>query len=139
MPKEPWVNLFVARATRRIPPALTGCVLTRTAWETHWCSQWGCCKPPEVEMDNSDFEEPPAKWKTMPRFASPLSPSKMDTICQCYVPRNTKKATSWAVRAFEQWRDQRNEKSSKECPSDLLEKPTADSLNRWLPRFVVEA
>ena len=33
MPKEPWVNLFVARATRRIPPALTGCVLTHTAWE----------------------------------------------------------------------------------------------------------
>ena len=31
--KEPWVNLFVARATRRIPPALTGCVLTHTAWE----------------------------------------------------------------------------------------------------------
>ena len=33
MPKEPWVNPFVARATRRIPPVLTGCVLTRTAWE----------------------------------------------------------------------------------------------------------
>ena len=33
MPKEPWVNLFVARATRRTPPALTGCVLTHTVWE----------------------------------------------------------------------------------------------------------
>ena len=32
-PKEPWVNLLVARATRRIPPTLTGCVLTQTAWE----------------------------------------------------------------------------------------------------------
>ena len=32
-PKEPWVNLFVARAKRRIPLALTGCVLTRAAWE----------------------------------------------------------------------------------------------------------
>ena len=47
----------------------------------YWCSQWGCCKPPEVEMDDSDFEEPPAK-KTTPRFASPVSPSKMDTICR---------------------------------------------------------
>ena len=43
---------------------------------TYWCSEWGCCKLPEVEMDNSDFEEPPAK-KTTPRFAwSPVSPSK---------------------------------------------------------------
>ena len=41
--------------------------------------------------------------------------------------------------AFEQWRDQRNEKSSEECSSDLLAKPTADSLNRWLLRFMVEA
>ena len=32
-PKEPWVDLFVARAKRRISLALTGCVLTRTAWE----------------------------------------------------------------------------------------------------------
>ena len=31
--KEPWVNLFVARPKRRIPLALTGCVLTRVAWE----------------------------------------------------------------------------------------------------------
>ena len=87
-------------------------------------------------MDDSDFKEPPTKQKTTLRFASPVSPSKMDMICQGYVPPNTKKATSWAVRAFEQWRDQQNEKSS---PSDLLEKPTADSLNRWLPCFVVEA
>ena len=33
MPKEPWVNLFVARAKRRISLVLTGCVLTRAAWE----------------------------------------------------------------------------------------------------------
>ena len=42
----------------------------------YWCSQWGCCELPEVEMDNSNFKEPPAK-KTTPRFAwSPVSPSK---------------------------------------------------------------
>ena len=32
-PKEPWVNLFLARAKRRISLVLTGCVLTRAAWE----------------------------------------------------------------------------------------------------------
>ena len=70
-------------------------------------------------MDDSDFEEPPAK-KTTPRFASPVLPSKMDTIYRGYVPPNTKKATSWAVRAFEQWRDQRNEKSKFAPHCDLL-------------------
>ena len=89
-------------------------------------------------MDDSDFEEPLVK-KTTLRFASPVSPSRMDTICRGYIPPNTKKATSWAVHAFEQWRDQWNEKSSEEYPSDLLEKPTADSLNHWLSRFMVEA
>ena len=106
---------------------------------TYWCSQWGCCEPPEVEMDDSDFEEPSTKKKTTACFASLVSLSKMDMICLGYVPPNTKKATSWAVHTFEQWRDQRNNKSSEESPSDLLEKPTADSLNRWLLCFVVEA
>ena len=86
---------------------------------TYWCSQWGCCKPHELKMDDIDFEEPPAK-KTMPRFASPVSPSKMDMICQGYIPPNAKKATSWAVSTFEQWRDQRNEKSKFAAHCDLL-------------------
>ena len=121
------VNLFVARATRKDPAdAYSMCANPPYCLGTYWCSQWGCCKPPEVEMDDSDFKEPPAKKKTTLCFASPVSPSKINMICRGYVPQNTKKATSWAVRAFEQWRDQRNEKSSEECPSDLLEKPTAE-------------
>ena len=43
------------------------------------------------------------------------------------------------MRAFEQWGHQWNEKSSEECPLDLLEKPITDSLNLCLPRFMVEA
>ena len=63
-------------------------------------------------MDDSDFEEPPAK-KTTLRFASPVSsPSKMDTICRGYVSPNTKKATSWAVRTIVQWQDQWSEKAN---------------------------
>ena len=54
-------------------------------------------------MDDSDFEEPPAK-NTMPR----------------YVPPTTKEATSRAVRAFEQWQDQRNKKSKFATRCDLL-------------------
>ena len=85
----------------------------------YWCSQWDCCKPPELEMDDSDFEEPPTT-KTTPCFASPVSPSNMDTICRGYVPPNTKKATSWAVHTFEQWQDQQNEKSKFAAHCDLL-------------------
>ena len=85
------VNLFtsLAIAMRRITSALTGCILTCTTWEFYWYSEWGCCEPPDVEMDNSDLEEPPAKKKIMLCFASPVSPSKMNAICQCSVPLNT--------------------------------------------------
>ena len=56
---------------------ITGCVLTHTAWERTGAASGAV----EVEMDDSDFEESPAK-KTTLRFASPVSPSKMDTICR---------------------------------------------------------
>ena len=102
---------------------LTECVLTRAAWER------------TGEMDDSDFEEPPAK-KTTPHFASPVSPSKIDTICWGSVPLNTKKATSWAARAFEQWRDQRNEKSKFAACCDLLSFSISHILeNNALPRI----
>ena len=49
-----------------------------------------------------------------------------------YVPKNTEKATLWALRMFNEWRGHRN-KSEKEpavqCPK--LE-PNAESLNYWL-------
>lgn len=115
----------------------------------YWCSEWGCCERTEADMDDlrdPDFEEPPSKRKktklqgSRTRFASPVSPGKMQQICKGFVPANTKKATTWALRAFEQWRDERNKSScSEKCPVDLLEKPSAEALNRWLPRFVVEA
>ena len=70
-------------------------------------------------MDDSDFKEPPAN-KTTLCFTSPVLPSKMDTICWGYIPPNTKKATSWVERAFEQWRDQQNEKSKFAARYDLL-------------------
>ena len=89
------VNLFVARATRKDPAdTYSMCANPPSCLGTYWCSQWGCCKPPEVEMDDSDFKGPSAKKKTTLRFASPVSPSKMNTICRGYVPQNTKKGTS---------------------------------------------
>ena len=59
-------------------------------------------------------------------LGAPLpSPGKMGTICRGVVPSNTKKATSWAVRVFEEWRRERNATATGEqCPLELLEKLT---------------
>ena len=83
--------------------------------------------------------EASAPTKKKRRFNSPVSPGKMGTICKGVVPSNTKKATSWAVRVFDEWRLERNATATGEqCPLELLEKPDAHSLNYWLSRFVVE-
>ena len=42
---------------------------------------------------------------------------------------------------FEEWRVARKEATcdSEHCPEDLLSNPTAEALNRWIPKFIVEA
>ena len=64
--------------------------------------------------------EPPAKKC---RFSSPHSPTSMEKICEGYVPKNTSKSTSWALRVFRAWREQRNEHEDDKCPETLLEEP----------------
>ena len=76
------------------------------------------------------------------RFVSSTSSVEMDKICKGFVPKNTEKATNWAVRVFEQWRVERNRATSDDgemCPSNLLQYPVQVSLNYWLLRFVVDA
>ena len=99
-----------------------------------WCSEWDCC---------AAAMEPPRKKRkgdSTHRFMMPVSPTKMNEICDGYVPRNTKKATEWALRLFREWRDNRNLVTSTQdqCPSTLLEEPRSDLLNYWLSRFVVD-
>lgn len=109
-----------------------------------WCSEWGCC---ETDSDREDFKEPPKKkakgkgGKESKRFVAPTSSVEMEKICKGFVPKNTQKATNWAVRVFEEWRVERNKATSddgKKCPSNLLECPLQTLLNYWLSRFVVE-
>ena len=52
--------------------------------------------------------EPEPKRKKLDRFAKPTSPTSMSKICEGYIPPNTGKATKWALKVFEQWRDKRN-------------------------------
>ena len=63
----------------------------------------------------------------------------MKEICQGYVPRNTNKATNWALKVFQSWREQRGEQQDRICPVDLLESNNVELLNFWLSHFVVEA
>ena len=107
-----------------------------------WCSERGCCKSDDSEME--DFQEPKVKKKKLEvaspsrRYADPLSPLKMQRICKEFVSRNTQKATDWARRVFEEWRDNRNKCGKEKCPSTLVENPDVGTLNYWLACFVFE-
>ena len=72
------------------------------------------------------------------RFPAPTGSPTMSDICKGYVPQNTHKATTWALRVFNAWRQERNRVATEKCPDDLLESPDVGNLNCWLSRFVVE-
>ena len=55
--------------------------------------------------------------------------------CEGFTPQNTTKTTDWALRVFQEWQKQRD---GDQCPSDLLESPSAEKLNYWLSCFVIE-
>ena len=86
-----------------------------------------------------DFEEPCKKKKKSTvfqnsrstrttSFAPPVSPGKMSEICNGYVPLTTVRATNWAVCVLDEWREERNKRCRERCPSDLLERPAAESV-----------
>ena len=92
---------------------------------------------------DDDTSAPPAKKTGLklslnkPRFAEPLGEVDMNTLCQPFVPNNTRKQTDWAMNVFESWRSTRN---GENCPAHLLTKQcTVKELSDWLCRFVVEA
>ena len=59
----------------------------------------------------------------------------MTKFFEGFTPQNTTKNSDWALRVFQEWQKQRD---GDQCPSDLLERPSAEKLNYWLSRFVVE-
>ena len=87
----------------------------------YWCVDWDCCSRSSME----DQPPPSKKRKTTKalgdRFVTPLSPSSMDRVCRGFVPKNMKKATSWALHVFQQWRMHRNCATAESCPENLLE------------------
>ena len=81
----------------------------------YWCFKWDCCGTLAMEPE-------PKRKKLDDRFSKPTSPSTMSRICEGYVPPNTGKATKWALKVFEQWR---NAASEEQCPDNLLLEPSA--------------
>ena len=83
----------------------------------------------DIDVDRDDFEEePPTKKGKLQlkgkskRFASPLKEKDMKRLGEGPIPANTAKNTQWALRAFQDWRTQRNKLYPKaKCPDNLLE------------------
>lgn len=68
-----------------------------------------------------------------------VSAKDVEAAKQAIVPKNTKKCTEWAVRAFACWLTQRNERStSDKCPEDILLTNDRDLLCKWLCVFASE-
>ena len=98
-----------------------------------FCNEWETCSwmepPPECSKRESSIR----------RFPKPCSTSQMKVTCKGYVPRNTNKATNWALKVFRSWREQRGEQQDGICPVDLLESNIVEPLNFRLSRYVMEA
>ena len=74
------------------------------------------------------------------RFNTTVSDAEVEKSSKGCVPKNTSRSTSWAVRVFNQWIEQRNKRMDATYPLDLLEKEYDPSvISECLQRFVSEA
>ena len=94
--------------------------------------------------DMADFQPPKKKARgssmrgEAARFKAPISEKEMAVLKKGFVPANTQRNTGWAMRVFQEWKAERSENDSEECPEDLLDNPDTQNLNCWLSRFVAE-
>ena len=66
------------------------------------------------------------------RFAA-LSSDQVEELKKPVVPKNTQRSTQWAVRCFEMWLKQRNERlPHDQCPEDILLSDDLGKLSDWL-------
>lgn len=74
------------------------------------------------------------------RFTTTVSNEEVDKSSKGCIPKNTSRNTSWAVRVFNQWIEQRNKRSDVSYPTDLLKKSyDSEVICECLQRFVSEA
>ena len=83
-----------------------------------------------------------SKGKLSPssRFNNTVTEEEVTKFSRGVIPKNTAKNTSWAVRVFNEWIQQRNKRTEVKYPSDILEKEhECVVLCKCLKHFVSEA
>lgn len=78
-------------------------------------------------------KKPKEEKKDFMKERFPLLPNEVveDTKKQV-IPKNTDKSTKWAVRLFQSWCEQRNERCDDKVPNDILLSDNHEELCRWL-------
>ena len=77
----------------------------------------------------------PAKRKL---FAEPATSAEVEKLSAGVIPKNTQKNEQWALRAFNEWIQERNKRCEDKCPESILETENAESLAKWLSLFTIE-
>ena len=72
---------------------------------------------PPVKKARKTHVSSPAKATCFP---APTGSPTMTDICKGYILQNTDKATTWALRVFNVWHQERNRVTTEKCPDDLL-------------------
>ena len=62
---------------------------------------------------------------------------KIEKAKKPVVPKNTQKATDWAVGVFKQWLEHHNAVAEKKCPTEIFD-DVDENLCHWLCVFVSE-
>ena len=94
-------------------------------------TEYNCCGVPEgvPEPKRSKLSLAKTRAKTKPlsptsRFNVTVTEEEIDKSSKGCIPVGTARSTDWAVRTFQQWLKQRNERIPQEVyPADILQKP----------------
>lgn len=90
----------------------------------------------DKENKEKENKEPPKKRLRLslkPKERFPLVPAEdIAKSTKELVPSNTAKSNQWALRCFDQWLEQRNERSEEKCPVDILITDDMEKLCHWM-------
>lgn len=95
-----------------------------------------------AEKENEVNGHPPLRKKR--RLSLKLSEDRKrfatktdEEMSKGYVPANTEKSTRWAKKCFMEWVYEVNKRPNV-CPLNILELQDAETINRWIPKFIAE-
>ena len=80
---------------------------------------------------SSSTSSEPSSSASEHRFEA-TSPRSLAKLAKYDPPKNTKVATNWAMRNFEEWRKWHNSNQDEACPEEVLSSTCSPSLLCWL-------